>query len=70
MKRPVMFLTVQKSRERRRMMATKLPMKLSEYQPHSRYTAHKNEGSSLDGRYKLTVSADCLQRVRIPPALH
>ena len=33
-----MFLTVQKSRDSSRMMLTKLPMKLSEYQPHSRYT--------------------------------
>ena len=34
--RPLTFLTVQKSRERRRMMRTKLPMKLSENQPHRR----------------------------------
>ena len=36
--RPLTFLTVQKSRERRRMMRTKLPMKLSENHPHNRYT--------------------------------
>ena len=34
--RPLTFLTVQKSSERRRMMRTKLPMKLSENQPQRR----------------------------------
>merc|ERR1719431_325850 len=36
--RPVIFFTVQKSRDRRRMIATKLPMKLEwGNQPHSKY---------------------------------